>query len=185
MRGLEVAGRIDADEQAAREAVGMVAQQPGTLGRPRILLSGTVPPLADAYYPRPETGPDLASTLHPGQTVVLTHGGETDSAPAAQGGTGKTQLAVEFAHALWNRRAVEVLVWVTASQPRIGHHRLRAGGEHGRRRQSRTRTPRRPRRASSPGWRAPGAPWALILDDLAEREPTWTGCGRAGPSAGS
>ena len=33
----------------------------------------------------------------------------------AQGGTGKTQLAVEFAHAMWNGRLVEVLVWVTAT----------------------------------------------------------------------
>ena len=99
----------------AREAVGVVAQQPGTLAEPRILLSGIVPPLADAFYPRPETGPDLANTVAPGQAVVLTHGGESDSAPAAQGGTGKTQLAVEFAHNLWNGKLIEVLVWVTAS----------------------------------------------------------------------
>ena len=33
----------------------------------------------------------------------------------ATGGTGKTQLAVEFAHAMWNGRLVEVLVWVTAT----------------------------------------------------------------------
>ena len=33
----------------------------------------------------------------------------------AAGGTGKTQLAVEFAHAMWNGRLVEVLVWVTAT----------------------------------------------------------------------
>ena len=80
-----------------------------------MLLSGTVPPLADAYFPREQTGPDLASSLRPGETVVLVHGEETELAPAAQGGTGKTQLAVEFAHAMWNTRAVEVLVWVTAA----------------------------------------------------------------------
>jgi tetratricopeptide (TPR) repeat protein len=93
----------------------VVAQQPGTSTQPGILLSGIVPPLADTYYTRTETGPDLASSLHPGETVVLVHGEETGAAPAAQGGTGKTQLAVEFAHALWNGRLVEVLVWVTAS----------------------------------------------------------------------
>ena len=93
----------------------MVAQQPGTPTPSGILLSGTVPPLADTYYTRTETGPDLASGLHPGETVVLVHGDETDSAPAAQGGTGKTQLAVEFTHAMWNGRVVEVLVWVTAT----------------------------------------------------------------------
>ncbi|MGH3186138.1 MAG: tetratricopeptide repeat protein [Streptosporangiaceae bacterium] len=80
-----------------------------------ILLSGIVPPLADTYYARGETGHDLADTLQPGQTVVLVHGEETNTAPAGQGGTGKTQLAVEFAHEMWNGKLVEVLVWVTAT----------------------------------------------------------------------
>ncbi len=93
----------------------MVAQQPGTSAHPAILLSGIVPPLADTYYTRTETGPDLASSLRPGEIVVLVHGAESESVPASQGGTGKTQLAVEFTHALWNGRLVEVLVWVTAT----------------------------------------------------------------------
>jgi hypothetical protein len=90
----------------------MSAQQDVTLS-PGMLLSGIVPPLADAYYPRPETGPDLAGKLRPGQTVALVPGDDTD---AIQGGTGKTQLAVAFAHAMWNSRAVEVLVWVNAAR---------------------------------------------------------------------
>jgi tetratricopeptide (TPR) repeat protein len=93
----------------------VVAQQPGTSTHPGILLSGIVPPLADPYYTRPETGPDLASNLQAGEAVVLVHGEERDVAPVTQGGTGKTQLAVEFAHAMWNGRLVEVLVWVTAT----------------------------------------------------------------------
>jgi len=93
----------------------MVAQQPGTSAHPGILLSGIVPPLADTFYTRTETGPDLASSLRPGETVVLVHGAESESVPASQGGTGKTQLAVEFTHALWNGRLIEVLVWVTAT----------------------------------------------------------------------
>jgi tetratricopeptide (TPR) repeat protein len=93
----------------------VVAQEPGTPPQSGILLSGIVPPLADTYYSRTETGPELATSLNPGETVVLVHGDETDSAPAAQGGTGKTQLAVEFTHAMWNSRLVEVLVWVTAT----------------------------------------------------------------------
>jgi tetratricopeptide (TPR) repeat protein len=73
-----------------------------------------VPPLAEHYFPRPETGPNLIGGLRPGQVVVLTHGEDTSSAaPAEQGGTGKTQLAVDFTHALWNSRAVEVIVWVS------------------------------------------------------------------------
>jgi tetratricopeptide (TPR) repeat protein len=95
----------------------VVAQQAGTPTQSPILLSGAVPPLADTYYSRTETGPDLPNGLHPGQTVVLVHGEESASAPAGQGGTGKTQLAVEFTHAMWNARLVEVLVWVTATSP--------------------------------------------------------------------
>jgi tetratricopeptide (TPR) repeat protein len=93
----------------------VVAQQPGTSMRPGILLSGIVPPLADPYYTRTETAPDLASSLQAGETVVLVPGEEGDAAAVAVGGTGKTQLAVEFAHAMWNGRLVEVLVWVTAT----------------------------------------------------------------------
>ena len=95
----------------------MAAQQVRTASAPGsgVLLSGGVPPLADAYFTRAESGLDLASSLRPGETVVLVHGAETDVAPAAQGGTGKTQLAVEFAHVMWNTRAVEILVWVSAA----------------------------------------------------------------------
>jgi tetratricopeptide (TPR) repeat protein len=93
----------------------VVAQQPGTSTHPGVLLSGIVPPLADPYDPRTETGPDLVSSLQAGEAVVLVHGGESDAQAVAMGGTGKTQLAVEFAHAMWNGRLVEVLVWVTAT----------------------------------------------------------------------
>ena len=94
----------------------MVAQQPGTPTRPGILLSGIVPPLADTYYARAETGPDLATSLHPGQTAVLVHGEETDVAPAGQGGTGKTQLAVEFIHGMW--KLVDLSCWDSDSSLR-------------------------------------------------------------------
>ena len=74
-----------------------------------------VPPLVDGFYARTESGPDLASTLRPGEITVLTDGEEAKTWPAGQGGTGKTQLAVDFTHAMWNARAVEILIWVTAS----------------------------------------------------------------------
>jgi len=93
----------------------VVAQQPGTLTHPGILLSGIVPPLADPFYTRPETAPDLASSLQAGEAAVLVHGEESDAQAVAMGGTGKTQLAVEFAHAMWNGQLVELLVWVTAT----------------------------------------------------------------------
>ena len=93
----------------------MVAEQPGTPAGPGVLLSGIVPPLADGYFPREQASAQLAGALGAGETVALVHGEDTDLTPAAQGGTGKTQLAVAYAHALWDTRAVEVLVWVTAA----------------------------------------------------------------------
>src|SRR3954454_6318677 len=78
-------------------------------------VSGNNPPLAEAFHQRPETGLDLRAGLYPGDTVVLTHGEDTAAAPAAQGGTGKTQIAVAFSHALWGARAVDALVWVPAT----------------------------------------------------------------------
>ena len=159
----------------------MVAQQPGTSKDPGILLSGIVPPLADGYYTRTETGPDLASSLQAGQTVVLVHGDDTDAAPLAQGGTGKTQLAVEFAHDMWNDQVVEILVWVTATNAEsiITGFAQAANTVD----------------AANPGEGAETAaarfvswlmhtkrPWALIIDDLndlADLERLWPG-GAAG-----
>jgi tetratricopeptide (TPR) repeat protein len=79
-----------------------------------IVVSGNVPPLADPYFARQETGPDLIAGLRSGQVIVLTDGEPTAAGPAGQGGTGKTQLAVEFANAVWNAGLAEVLVWTTA-----------------------------------------------------------------------
>ena len=93
----------------------MVAQQTGTASQTPILLAGIVPPLADSFYSRTESGPELPTTLRPGEIAVLINGDDTPAAPAGQGGTGKTQIAVEFAHAMWNQRLVELLIWVTAT----------------------------------------------------------------------
>ncbi len=159
----------------------MVALQPGTSKYPGILLSGIVPPLADSYYTRTETGPDLASSLQAGETVVLVHGDDADAAAVAQGGTGKTQLAVEFAHAMWNDQVVDILVWVTATNAEsvITGFAQAANTVD----------------ASSPSEGAETAaarfvswlthtkrPWALIIDDLndlADLEHLWPG-GAAG-----
>lgn len=86
----------------------MVAQHAGTL-----VLSGTMPPLADPYHPRTESVPNLISGLQPGQTIVLTPDEQT--AAPAEGGTGKTQLAIEFADAIQRNGAAQVLIWVTAA----------------------------------------------------------------------
>jgi tetratricopeptide (TPR) repeat protein len=81
----------------------MGAQQAGAP-----VLTGTVPPLAPFYSARLETGFDLATALRPGETILL-----VPATPGA-GGTGKTQLAVGFAHAMWSERAVGLLAWVPA-----------------------------------------------------------------------
>ena len=72
------------------------------------VLAGSVPPLAPFYHARQETGFGLADGLRPGETTLLV--------PALPGtsGTGKTQLAVGFAHAMWSARAVDLLAWVPA-----------------------------------------------------------------------
>jgi tetratricopeptide (TPR) repeat protein len=162
----------------------VVAQQAGTPPLPPILLSGSVPPLADPYFPRQESAPPLTAGLRPGQVVVLTCGASqasldsTGPQPAATGpqpiatgpqpiGTGKTQLAVEFVHRLWNNRAAEVIVWVTAaSREAVVTGFAQAAASVG---------------ASDPDASADTAadrfltwlanttqPWALIIDDLAQ-----------------
>ena len=73
------------------------------------VLTGYVPPLAPFYHARQETGFGLADGLRPGETILLV------PAPLGAGGTGKTQLAVGYAHAMWSARAVDLLVWVSAS----------------------------------------------------------------------
>ena len=72
------------------------------------VLSGSVPPLAEFFHARQETGFGLADGLRPGETILLI------PAMLGVGGTGKTQLAVGFAHAMWSARAVDLLVWVAA-----------------------------------------------------------------------
>ena len=93
--------------------------------------SGEVPPLADIHSPRPETGGGLVGNLGSGETVVLTpaanpgehspgkHSTSTGTgtgtgSTASAAGTGKTQLAAAVARTLWETRAVDLLVWVTA-----------------------------------------------------------------------
>jgi tetratricopeptide (TPR) repeat protein len=151
----------------AGEAVDVVAERAGAPPpSSQVKLSGSIPPLAESFHQRPETGLYLRAGLYPGDTVVLTHGEEAPGAPAAQGGTGKTQLAVAFTHALWGARAVEALVWVPASsRDAIVTGFAQAASTVG---------------AADPGLGAEDAaegfvnwlahtrrPWALILDDLA------------------
>ena len=80
------------------------------------LLSGVIPPLADAYVSRQETGLGLAVSMVAGETGVLVPGDDTAGKSLGElGGTGKTQLAAGVAHVLWDQRALDLLLWVTPS----------------------------------------------------------------------
>ncbi len=115
LRNGRVRTLILAAEATRERPVDVFAERTGTPPHAPVRLSGIVPPLADSFHQRPETGLDLRAALYPGDLVVLTDGEETAAAPAGQGGTGKTQLAVAFTHALWGARAVDTLVWVSAT----------------------------------------------------------------------
>jgi tetratricopeptide (TPR) repeat protein len=148
----------------AGEAVDVVGERIGP--HSPVKLSGPIPPLAESFHQRPETGLDLRAGLYPGDIVVLTHGEDTAATPAAQGGTGKTQIAVAFSHALWGARAVDALVWVPAtSREAIVAGFARAARTVGAADQA---LPAEAAAGRFTGWLAhTRRPWALILDDLA------------------
>jgi tetratricopeptide (TPR) repeat protein len=133
--------------------------------------SGAVPPLAECFIPRPETGFDATRGLARGTTVVL-----TSPAPAAEngrqpqpgtGGTGKTQLAAAFARALWQTRAVDLLAWIPAASRGAvltGYAQgLAAAGVPGSDADAGTAA------AGFLAWLAStGRPWLVVLDDVAD-----------------
>lgn len=75
--------------------------------------SGCMPPLADCFTARPDTGPGLPG---PGDVTALTTPAlAAATSPDWPGGTGQTQLAVSLAHALGRAGQLDLLIWVTAS----------------------------------------------------------------------
>src|SRR5215831_2407394 len=90
-----------------------VAARPDEVTWP--LLSGLIPQLADSHVPRQETGLGLAASLVPGDTAVLIPDVEANRTLGGLGGTGKTQLALAVAHALWDRHALDLVLWLTPS----------------------------------------------------------------------
>jgi hypothetical protein len=97
--GSLAAGRIDGDvnfQAAARRPADLPHQV------------GLVPSRALSFQDRAEAG-RLRAAMDGGGTGVLCQ------VLTGMGGVGKTQLAADFAHRAWDERAVEVLVWVTAT----------------------------------------------------------------------
>jgi tetratricopeptide (TPR) repeat protein len=77
---------------------------------------GALPARAGEFSARPESAPNLAAALVPGATIALVTGRTGGpGSPDWMRVSGKTQLAVAAAEALWQARQIELLVWVTAT----------------------------------------------------------------------
>lgn len=128
-------------------------------------MHGLVPPLADCFNTRPETGPGALDVQPPGQLLVLA----APPGPASDwpGGTGKTQLAVHLAQTWCQGRADPLLIWVSAgSRAGVLSSYVRAFAE---------RTGMAPVgdgetvAARFLAWLAETSrPWLVVLDDVSE-----------------
>src|SRR6266581_3922116 len=139
--------------------------RPGTVNWP--LLSGVIPQLADSHIPRHESGLGLAASLAPGDTAVLIPSDEAGRSLGGLGGTGKTQLALAVAHALWDRRALDLVVWLCPTS----RDAVVTGYAQAMRDVAGTPGTDGPEAAAAHflDWLAEtGRPWLVILDDLAE-----------------
>jgi tetratricopeptide (TPR) repeat protein len=75
---------------------------------------GSAPPLADGFTARAETGQLTQTVLGPGTALALVP--EHAAGPRNwRDATGKTQLALSFAHSLWQAGAVDLVIWLTAT----------------------------------------------------------------------
>ncbi|MGH3286622.1 MAG: tetratricopeptide repeat protein [Streptosporangiaceae bacterium] len=85
-------------------------------GPPARFRVGDIPPLAAGFSGRPDTARGILDALVPGSAVALVPG-----SPAAEGkhnwlgASGKTQIAVMAADALWQSGAVDIVVWISAT----------------------------------------------------------------------
>jgi tetratricopeptide (TPR) repeat protein len=80
--------------------------------------SGQVPPLADRFSTRPETGPDLAMALDRSPMIALAPRSRRAAAGSSHDWprcSGKTQLAAFFAESQWRTRSIDLLLWIDAS----------------------------------------------------------------------
>ena len=105
---------------SAAQPAAVTGAMPGSPFRP--VRIGTVPPLAEGFFARPETAPGLTALLRAGAAVALVPDRAPDpglaSVPAAQDwlrSSGKTQLAVASAESLWQSGEVDLLVWIDAT----------------------------------------------------------------------
>jgi tetratricopeptide (TPR) repeat protein len=132
------------------------------------LLCGLVPPLTDSFVPRHETGLTSLDSLLRGETVVLAPGGDAaNSSLGVLGGTGKTELVTAIAHAAWDQRAVDLLLWVTPT----GRDAVLASYAEALARAGLLDPGEGPEAAASAllSWLAETSrPWLAVFDDLAD-----------------
>jgi tetratricopeptide (TPR) repeat protein len=81
---------------------------------PRPVWVGSAPPLAEGFTGRPETGQLTHTVLSPGTALALVP--EHAAGPRNwRDASGKTQLALSFAHSLWQAGGVDLVIWLTAT----------------------------------------------------------------------
>jgi len=86
-------------------------------GIPSRVWAGSAPALASGIIARTETGLALETVLVPGRAIALVPEQSGSGSQSWRESCGKTQLAVSFAHFLWQAGAVDVVIWVTATSP--------------------------------------------------------------------
>ncbi len=134
--------------------------------------SGQVPPLADKFSTRPETGPDLAMALDRSPIIALVPRSRRVGAGSSHDWlrcNGKTQLAAFYSESQWRTRSVDLLVWIDASSSAS----ILAGYVEAARVITGTRLPgvAESVAASFLGWLSQtDKNWLVVLDDLPDIE---------------
>jgi tetratricopeptide (TPR) repeat protein len=142
---------------------------------------GEVPPLADGFTDRPDTVGDLADVLVPGSALALIPDpAVAPTLPNWPGACGKTQTAVLAAESLWRSRAIDGLIWISAtSRARVMSGFVQASVAATGLEPTGTASSVAIRFVSWLGetW----LPWLVVLDDVAEHVDL-TGLWPAGPA---
>jgi tetratricopeptide (TPR) repeat protein len=129
---------------------------------------GEVPPLTDGFTDRPDSVGGLADVLVPGSAVaLLPDPALAQTLPNWPGACGKTQMAAMIAESLWRSRAIDGLIWLSATS--------RAAVVSGFVQASMVATGLEPTGTANSvavrfvSWlRETRLPWLVILDDLPE-----------------
>jgi tetratricopeptide (TPR) repeat protein len=136
----------------------------------RRVCAGAVPPLANGFIARTETGQDLRMALVPGATVTLVSARAVGVARDWPDSCGKTQLAAAFALSSWQDDGVDVLVWVNAKdRASVLSAYAEAAAAIGIQPQPQPAGDAESVAVGFVGWlRDTARPWLVVLDDLTD-----------------